>query len=129
MNLPKTITTPLYVLLLSAPGIYAAEAGLVDPTSPLLQKWQEVSGSGLNATGLGQEILGLFSSYSLKSILIRDNERIAVVNDERLHIGDEIGRVRVAAIETRSVVLEGDGNVRVLTLHEQTIKTRIQANK
>ena len=120
-------------LLLAAvviqPGIHAGEEALNDPTAPLLKPWRESSRTGFSAAQLGQELLGLFSTYTLTSILIRGDERIAVINDERLHIGDELGRVRVAAIESGSVVLEGDGDVRVLNLHDQSIKTRIIDNQ
>jgi len=118
------------ILLVLAVASARAESGVMtDPTAPLLRTHDQQSASGFSVAELGQELLGLFSSYSLSSILIRGEERIAVINDERVRVGDEIGRVRVAAIETGSVVLEGDGSVRVLSLHEKSIKTPVKVSK
>lgn len=94
---------------------------LTDPTRPLDFDRQAIS-EGLNLGGIASR----FNNYKVSSILIRQQLRIAVVNSQRVSIGDEIGNARVTDIDSESVTLDINGESRVIRLYENSIKTLIE---
>jgi hypothetical protein len=104
---------------------------LVDPTVPLSIAFS-ASDAGSNDDSDGSGLFGLFgafTSYELNSILIRAEDRIAVINEERVRVGDKIGSAVVVAIEADHVSLNVDGEIETLPLYENSIKTPVKGNE
>lgn len=98
---------------------------LVDPTMPLgFTPTDSADDGGLNA-GSSFDLFNLFTGYELSSVLIRTEDRIAVINDERVRVGDKVGSAVVASIEPGQVTLDVDGEIQTLKLYENSIKTRV----
>lgn len=119
---------PWVLTLLLAAGspmvCHAAEdlTGLVDPTAPL---HMSAPASGDAAPAAGGSLLSPGVSYQLNSVLIRSNDRLAVVNDQRVRVGDTVGTARVAAINNDGVILEINGETRSLALFGAPVKTLV----
>lgn len=131
MSEPKALRTGKYalaaVLLLAALPVLADDLeGLVDPTAPLNMS---VALSGVDSTDLGSMLLPQFERYELNSVLIRENDRIAVVNGQRLRVGEGIGTARVTRIDQNGVILEINGEPRVLALYGAPVKTLVAAGE
>lgn len=111
-------------LLLAASCLGAEDLeGLVDPTAPInVSIALEDVGSVESATGA---ILSLFESYTLNSVLIRSNDRIAVINNQRARVGDRIGAAIVTSIDADGVWLDVDGEPKALSLYGESVKTLI----
>jgi hypothetical protein len=104
---------------------------LVDPTVPLSIAFGSSGADSSDDSG-GSSFFGLFeafTSYELSSILIRAEDRIAVINEERVRVGDKIGSAVVAAIEADHVALNVDGEIQTLALYENSIKTPVKGNE
>jgi hypothetical protein len=104
---------------------------LVDPTVPLSIAFS-TSDTDRNDDTDGSSLFGLFgafTSYELGSILIRAEDRVAVINEERVRVGDKIGSAVVAAIEADHVSLNVDGEIQTLPLYENSIKTPVKGNE
>jgi predicted HAD superfamily phosphohydrolase len=94
---------------------------LRDPTRPLFVRAQETS-SG--------EVLSMIrnvvpASYDLSFVRASSSSPIAVINSERVTVGDVIGGATVVAIERSSVTLSVNGEERVITLYDQSIKSPV----
>lgn len=108
---------------------------LVDPTMPLnVQVAGDSSdeNSGFDIEGgvsaAGGLFSGLFNSFELSSVLIRGDNRIAVINEQRVHEGDSIGNATVTSIEADRVTLNVDGETEILELYENSIKTLVKGD-
>ena len=115
----------------SALGATQDDQLLVDPTVPLSIVFGS-SGATTDA-GEGRGILDLFgnafTSYELSSVLIRAGDRIAVINEERVRVGDKVGAAVVASIEADHVTLNVDGEMQTLELYENSIKTLVKGDE
>jgi hypothetical protein len=111
--------------LLPASAVLAAEdlSGLVDPTAPLNMTVV------LDNVDRDSALLPLLESYTLNSVLIRNNDRVAVVNGQRARIGDRVGSARVSRIDQDGVVLVVNGETRVLSLYGEPVKTLVVGEK
>lgn len=120
-DLRKHISRAISILLLiSGAHVGAAvptEDLTVDPTAPLQQ-----SGNGNAATNTDQN-----AGYLLNSILVRGDVRVAVINSQRVRVGDSIGQATVTNITDDSVTLNVVGRVEVLQLRKSTIRTPIDS--
>lgn len=96
---------------------------LVDPTAPLAPAKASGTDGGLFPAGLFDR----FGSYKLSSILIREGDRVAVINARRLRVGESIDNARVTAIEPRRVTLNVDGEPHTLELYANSIKTLVKS--
>ena len=107
---------------------HAAEdlIGLVDPTMPL--NWSP-SGSDADAAAMDGQLLSGVVSYKLNSVLIRNNDRLAVVNDQRVRVGDRVGTARVAVIDNDGVIIEINGETRSLALFGEPVKVLVAAGQ
>lgn len=97
-------------------------AGLVDPTAPInvsiaLEDVGSVDTDGAALPG--------YESYTLNSVLIRSADRIAVVNNQRVRVGDRVGAAIVSSIDAEGVLLDIDGELKVLSLFGEPVKTLI----
>lgn len=102
----------------------------IDPTRPLsgyLDESATVDGS--DESGGLFELFGAFNSYELSSVLIRSGDRIAVINNEQVRVGDEIGAAVVASIESDHVTLNIDGDITTVPLFEGSIKTLVKGEE
>lgn len=111
-------------MLMPAVIAVAAEdlAGLVDPTAPInVSIALEDVGSATNAEFMAP----LPEGYTLNSVLIRSSGRIAVVNDQRVRVGDRVGAAIVSSIDAAGVVLDINGETTVLSLYGEPVKTLI----
>lgn len=112
-------------LVLSTAGLGAESLdGLVDPTAPInvniaLQDVASMKGDAFGFT------LPVFESYILNSVLIRSNDRIAVVNNQRVRIGDKVGPAIVRSIDAAGVLLDVNGETQSLSLYGEPVKTLI----
>jgi hypothetical protein len=99
----------------------------VDPTAPL--DFVAAANSESEESGiLGIDLFGVFTSYELSSILIRAEDRIAVINETRVRVGDTVGSAIVASIEPDHVTLNVDGEIETLELYGNSIKTLVHGD-
>jgi hypothetical protein len=114
-------------------GAYGATTNdelLVDPTVPLGLAIAVSDGDDEDSGGGSPfDLLGIFTSYELSSILIRAEDRLAVINDERVRVGDSIGSARVASIEADRVTLNVNGKIETLERYGNSIKTRVKGDE
>jgi len=103
--MPRYLLLPLFVLLLAGNAF-----ALTDPTRPTDPALFFASG---NATG-----------WTLQSILVSDDRRIAVINGKRVQEGDHIGSARVARIQGSQVIIKTGNRTLKLRLRHATPKTR-----
>lgn len=147
MSNPGKFTVTLVVLgfqvLSAAHTVFGATQNdevLVDPTLPLAVV-MDASGEGeegaeagvaagfsLGFPGAGGLLSGMFTSYELSSVLIRGDSRIAVINEQRVRVGDSVGNARVTAIEPDKVSLNVDGQIQTLELYGNSIKTLVKGD-
>ncbi len=127
----RTIARILLLLpLLAAHVAFSATMDdelLVDPTAPLdltSDSVQEEEEGILSA-----DLFGIFTRYELSSVLIRAEDRIAVINETRVRVGDTIGAATIASIEADRVTLNVDGETEILELYENSIKTLVKGDE
>jgi hypothetical protein len=112
-------------LLLSAACLGAESLdGLVDPTAPINVNiaLEDVAEVESDAFGF---IMQVFESYTLNSVLIRSNDRIAVVNNQRVRVGGKVGAATVKSIDATGVLLDVNGETQSLSLYGEPVKTLI----
>jgi len=97
---------------------------LVDPTAPLF-----ANAAGDTSSGDLLPAFAGFVRYELSSILIREDDRVAVVNAQRVRVGDSIGSARVTAIDPGSVTIRVDGEQQTLQLYRDSIKTLVKGDE
>lgn len=95
--------------------------GLVDPTMPL-----QLSLRGVDETGLGIRSSGasrrLGADYKLSAILFRGDEPSAIVNKQRVAVGESIDGAEVIEIQRDGVImLKGIDRFRV-ALYQSGVK-------
>ena len=116
------------VLLVILVVFYARKASAqeltVDPTAPLFTPAADDEG------GLFEffdnpldDLVGALRGYELSSILIRAEDRIAVINEQRVREGDKVDDATVISIDKDAVTLSVDGETQVLELYKTSIKT------
>jgi hypothetical protein len=123
----------LTLLLLPVLGTHSAYSAtlddelLIDPTAPL--DLSNDNGAQQEGGILDMDIFGVFASYELSSVLIRAEDRIAVINETRVRVGDTIGSATVVAIEADHVMLNIGGEIETLELYENSIKTLVKGDE
>lgn len=95
---------------------------LIDPTVPLNPAIVSDGSADSSAGGI-LDMFGALTSYELSSVLIRANDRLAVINGERVRVGDSVTGARVLAIEPDHVNLNVNGTIERLELYTDSIKT------
>ncbi len=93
---------------------------LVDPTRPLFIV--ESEGASTDVLAMINNVVP--SSYDL-SFIRAGNSPIAVINSERVTVGDLVGGATVISIDRSSVTLEINGSERVVSLYGDSIKTAV----
>lgn len=115
----------LLLLLAVLPGaLFAASDDLQtlpDPTRPVLYDFQAAAASG----NLLDSFFTPTASYTLSSVLIREQARIAVVNGKRVQVGDDVDGARVQRIDPAGVILDQNGEQITLALYASSIKTLV----
>lgn len=90
-----------------------AEAAVPDPTRPAtaaeVRAW----------SGRGGE---RFSAWRLESVLIADSRRVAVINGDRVGVGDLVNGAEVVAIDAGRVTLRTGGREIELVMNRPWIK-------
>ena len=115
----NTRAAPVVVLLCAglASGVRGATPDdelLVDPTVPLGLTFRgNVDDSAAGEEGLFG-LFGAITSYELSSVLIRSGDRIAVINAQRVRVGDKVDSAVVASIEPDDVTLNVGGEILTL---------------
>ncbi len=118
MRVTRPVLGVLGTLLAVTLGAGAAEEVLVDPTRPL--DLRLLSGEvSINEEG-GVVLLPVFN---LNSVLIREGSRLAVVNEQRVAVGDSVNGAVVTAIDNDGVTLNVGGAALNIKLHESSIRT------
>lgn len=64
------------------------------------------------------------TSWTLQSVLISDARSVAVINGQRVQVGDTVGDADVVVIEPARVVLEHDGEQISLTIDNRLQSVR-----
>jgi hypothetical protein len=128
------LTLVAVVAASSAIGATQDDELAVDPTVPLSVAFSDSDAatiSNADADGSIFDIFTLdaFTTYELSSVLIRAEDRIAVINNERVRVGDKIGSAVVATIEADHVTLRVDGETQLLELYENSIKTLVKGDE
>jgi hypothetical protein len=120
----------------SALGATTDDQLRVDPTVPLGMVFSAGDAESVaNADDEGSifdifgGISGAFTSYELSSVLVRAEDRIAVINEERVRVGDKVGTAVVASIDVEQVTLNVDGETLTLKLYENSIKTPVKGDE
>lgn len=92
----------------------AAPATAKDPTRPPspaeIQAWYA---TGAETTGADSE------PWTLQSVLISDSRRVAVIDGQRVRVGDAVDDATVAAIEPGHVELTRRGETITLTIDKR----------
>ncbi|WP_181918281.1 MULTISPECIES: general secretion pathway protein GspB [unclassified Wenzhouxiangella] len=96
-------------LLMMLPALALAQGELRDPTRPPTQA--EIEAWFGNGPASGQR-----SPFRLQSILLAPDRRIAVIDGQRLRLGESVDNAEVKAIEPGRVVLERNGERIELTI-------------
>ena len=94
---------------------------LRDPTRPIFT-------TGENNTEV--QVLDMIrnvipSSYDLSFVRASSTSPLAVINSERVSLGDVVGGATVVAIERSSVTLSINGEERVISLYSNDVKTPV----
>jgi hypothetical protein len=110
------------VLLILASMLSSAAPAIddlaVDPTLPLFPPLaMSVDGAAASADAA--------PSWELQSILIRGDDRIAVINGQHLRVGAKLESATVARIDSDRVTLSVNGARKVLVLYSNAVKTPI----
>ena len=122
-------TTPLLTCLMLLSGALCAQPihdtvlmadQLVNPTLPFKHTRPE------SASLASQEERADQAALVVNSILIRSNLRLAVINSQRLEVGDLIDEAHVLAIEPGYVLLEQAGEVKQLELHPASLRKAVE---
>ena len=92
----------------------------IDPTRPLF--------ASSNTTSNSDDVLSMIrnvvpSSYDVTFIRAGSNTPMAVVNSERVSLGDVVGGATVVSIDRSSVTLSVNGEERVISLYGDSIKS------
>lgn len=128
----RTSFAVLHTLMaLVAGSAIAAETNdelLVDPTVPLSISMAITTQTDSANSGL-LDLLGTFSSYELSSVLVRGEDRIAVINGQRVRVGDSVGAARVTAIEPGRATLNVNGKIETVELYGTSIKTLVKGDE
>ncbi len=101
---------PLLICCLAAFGDACAVTDPTRPTDP--------------AAFFGTRTAADGSAWSLQSILLASDRRIAVINGKRVQEGDRVGSARVIRIRDSQVLLETGGRRLTLHLLPKTVKVR-----
>jgi hypothetical protein len=108
----------------------------VDPTIPLGMVFSAADAESVaNADDEGSifdlfgGISGAFTTYELSFVLVRAEDRIAVINEERVRVGDKVGSAVVASIDVDQVTLNVDGEPLTLKVYENSIKTPVKGDE
>jgi hypothetical protein len=96
----------------------ATEDLKTDPTAPLFPTAVKADAAGAAASAAEAA-----QHWELQSILIRGDDRIAVINAQRVRVGATLGFATVARIDSDRVTLNVNGARNVLVLYSSSVKT------
>lgn len=103
------MTRILLTLMIVAGGLCLQPVAADDPTRPMseaeIRAWLQGGPDGAASADL-----------DLQSILISDARRLAIIDGQRVAVGDRIATARVVAIEAGRVRLERAGETLILEL-------------
>ncbi len=116
----------LIAALLVAGTSSAVQADLIDgeelqdPTRPLF----------LVAQGGSDQVLDMIrnvipASYDVSFIRASSTSPMAVINSERVSVGDIVGGATVVAIDRSSVTLSVNGEERIISLYGESVKSAV----
>ena len=94
----------------------AAYGELIDPTAP----------TNYTAEASSSERTVEIVNYTLQAILISESNKIAVINDNVVKIGDTVGEEAVTAIDSHKVTLVGARGELELKLFENSVKEPVE---
>lgn len=121
----------VFCMLFLAGGLHTASTDdelLVDPTVPL-----SIAVAPQPGNDSGSSLFGFFdavvASYELKSVLVRPSGSFAVINGQRVRVGDNVGAARVTRIESDHVMLNVNGRTERLELYGSSIKTLVKGDE
>jgi hypothetical protein len=94
---------------------------LVDPTRPLFTNQRSNTDSDSTVAAMINRVLP--SSFDLSFIRLGGNGAMAVINDQRVGIGDSIGGAEVVAIDRSSVTLSINNQEQRISLYDTDVKS------
>ena len=108
-------------LLLSSVSGYSIElADLKDPTKPLITPKKSDS-NGLFGFEFDR-LQDVFTEYSVGSILIRENRKVAIVNGVQVQEGSSVEGAEVIAIDRNSVTLSINNKTQQVFMNKGSLK-------
>lgn len=119
----QIIAAALAFLLVSAQTAAEVIDGeeLVDPTVPLAELL--IENEGIDLSTLFQNIVP--SSFDLSFIRASNINPMAVINDQRVTVGDFIGGATVTKISRSSVTLLIQDEERIIGLYDTSVKSAV----
>jgi hypothetical protein len=121
----KITAVALTFLLVSTQAVAEIIDGeeLVDPTVPLAALLTENEGIGLDLSALYQNIGP--ENFELSFIRASNTNPMAVINDQRVTVGDIIGGATVTKISRSSVTVQIQDEERVIGLYNTSVKRAV----
>lgn len=96
---------------------------LVDPTVPLAEVLIENAGLGIDISTLYQNVVP--ENFKLSFIRVSTTNPMAVINNQRVTVGDLIGGATVAKISRSSVTLLIRDEEQVISLYDTSVKRTV----
>lgn len=121
----RYVLTVLLGLVMS-PVIYADVIDgeeLVDPTRPIFVNQSSATGEDDAVLDMIRRVVP--SSYDVSFVRASSSAPIAVINDQRVTIGDTIGGATVVAIDRNGVTLSINSEERRISLFGTNVKTPV----
>ena len=97
---------------------------LVDPTRPLFIAATSDTETGIDVSGFIRSVVP--SSWDVSFIRASGSTPMAVVNNERVTIGDSVGGAEVLEISRNSVTLLINDEERQISIFDTALKTQAQ---
>lgn len=121
----QTTAIAVTFLLVSAQALAEIIDGeeLVDPTVPLAEVLIENAGLGIDLSALYQNIVP--ENFNLSFTRASTTNSMAVINNQRVTVGDLIGGATVTKISRSSVTLLIHDEERVIGLYDTSVKSAV----
>ena len=98
---------------------------LMDPTRPLLVEQAVVTEEESGGSLLDMFRAAVSTEFEVTFVRASSNSPMAIVNDQRVTIGDVISGATVVAIDRNSVTMEVDGLQQEISLYSTNVKSPV----
>lgn len=98
---------------------------LIDPTRPLLVELAEVPEEEAGGSLLDMFRAATSTEFEVTFVRASSRSPMAIVNDQRVTVGDVISGATVVAIDRNSVTMEVDGLQQEISLYSTNVKSPV----